>query len=401
MAIGGQCDPKFQRVRDEFERSFAERDELGASVCVIVDGEAVVDLWGGIADLATGRAWEADTVQVICSSTKGAAALCGNMVMDRGQLDPDRPVADYWPEFAKNGKAAIPVRQVFNHQSGVFHWGPALADGGVCDWGLVVQALEDTAPFWAPGTRQGYHAFSLGYLVGELIRRVDGRSIGSFFREEVAEPLGLDFWIGLPEEVEPRVATSELFDLRTLPPAFVEQMADPASLVGHLFLNDGGWIRDVDRRDFHAAELPAAGGITNGRGLAGMYAPLALDGSHRDVRLVSPAAVARMRSAQSVSEVDAVVGGRTSYTMGFSKSWPNRDLGPGSSMIIGEDAFGTPGLGGQMGFADPSHRLAFGFTTNRHGFGTGLNERGQSLIDATYQVLGSPTSEPGFWVRPT
>jgi CubicO group peptidase (beta-lactamase class C family) len=399
MTIGGHCHPKFERVREEFERNFAERDELGASVCVIVDGEAVVDLWGGIADQVSGRSWDSDTVQVICSSTKGATALCGNMLIDRGQLDPDRPVADYWPQFAKNGKETIPVRQVFNHQSGVFHWAPTLPDGGVCDWNLVVQALEDTAPFWSPGTRQGYHGLSLGYLVGELVRRIDGRSIGTFFRDEVAEPLGLDFWIGLPGEIEPRVASTVVVDLATVS-GLIKDIGDRAPLAGHLFGNDGGWMSSVDRPAFHAAELPAAGGITNGRGLASMYAPLSRDGSQGDVRLVSSAALGRMRTAQSVSDVDAVVGARTSYTMGFSKSWHNPGLEAGPSVIIGEDAFGAPGMGGQMGFADPSYQLAFGYTANRHGFGTGLNARGQSLIDATYQVLGSPTCEPGFWVRP-
>jgi CubicO group peptidase (beta-lactamase class C family) len=399
VTIGGHCDPRFERAREEFERNFAERGELGASVCVTIDGEAVVDLWGGVADHVSGRLWDADTVQVICSSTKGATALCGNMLIDRGQLDPNQPVAHYWPEFAKSGKETILVAQVFNHQSGVFHWTPTLPDGGVCDWNLVVQAIEDTTPFWTPGTRQGYHAFSLGYLVGELVRRIDGRSIGTFFREEVAEPLGLDFWIGLPVEIEPRVATTVLFDFSTVS-GRVKQMVEGAPLFAHLFGNHGGWMRGVDKPAFHAAELPAAGGITNGRSLAGMYAPLACGGSDGGVRLVSPVAVARMRTTQSACDVDAVLGVRTSYTMGFSKSWNNPAIESGSSVIIGEDAFGAPGMGGQMGFADPSLRLAFGYTANRHGFGTGLNARGQSLIDATYQVLGSPTCEPGFWVRP-
>jgi CubicO group peptidase (beta-lactamase class C family) len=263
---------------------------------------------------------------------------------------------------------------------------------------LVIHALEDTEPFWTPGTRQGYHGFTIGYLVGELVRRITGRSIGTFFADEVAGPLGLDFWIGLPSEYESRVATTVPFDLTTattLPPDFLAQMANPDSIAAKFFVNGGGWLTNIDRRDMHAAELPAAGGITNGRGLAGMYAVLATGG----VPLVSAGAVSRMRVAQSVSDWDAVIGARTSYTMGFSKSWPNRDLGVGKSVIIGEDAFGTPGLGGQMGFADPAYRLAFGYTMNRHGIGTGLNERGQSLIDATYRILGSPTSEPGYWVR--
>ena len=222
MGVQGSCEAGFEQVREEFERNFAERGELGASVCVVVDGNVVVDLWGGIADEASGRPWERDTLNVICSCTKGATALCGNVLIDRNQLDPDRPVADYWPEFAKNGKQSIPVRQVFNHQSGVAHWQPQLPDGGVCDWESVIHALEDTTPFWPPGTRQGYHGFSIGYLVGELVRRVTGRSVGTFFHDEVAQPLGLDFWIGLPEEIEPRVATTVEFDFATattLPPA--------------------------------------------------------------------------------------------------------------------------------------------------------------------------------------
>lgn len=400
MAIEGTCAPRFNRVLEEFERNFAERDELGASVCVMVDGEMVVDLWGGVADTASGKPWDRDTVQVICSATKGATALCGNMLIDRGQLNPDKPVAEYWPEFAKHGKDQILVRQIFSHQSGVYHWEEQLPDGAVCEWSRVVQALEDTAPFWAPGTRQGYHCFALGYLVGELVRRIDGRSLGTFFADEVAQPMGVDFWIGLPSDLEPRVATTELVELSKMSPHVAKHVANRKSFVGQLFSNDGGWIRGVDRPEFHAAELPAAGGITNGRGLASMYASLAGDGSH-GVQLVSPTSLARMRTAQSASDVDIVVGARTSYTMGFSKSWSNPALGDGYSVILGEDAFGTPGMGGQIGFADPSCRMAFGYTTIRHGFGTGLNARSQSLIDATYQILGSPTCEPGFWVRPS
>ncbi len=449
------CDPRFERVREEFERNLAERDELGASVCVIVDGETVIDLWGGVADAETGSAWERDTMNVIMSCSKGVTALCGHILIDQGQLDLDRPVAHYWPEFAQGGKAGVLVRHVFSHQSGVAHVRDVVPIGGFNDWALMVRLIEDTPPFWEPGTRTGYHAVTIGWLIGELVRRVTGISIGAFFRQQVGEPLGLDCWIGLPEEHEHRVARTEWFDmaaamgihprayaaltdpttrahraitaalrsrrirsllagvmqrqLRALeardpdavafPPRFVLDLLNPSSAAFKLMSNMGGFLVVGDDRAAHAAELPAMGAIANARGLAGMYAPLSLGGEHRGVRVVSDSAIARMRYPQSSTDVDACLGLRTCYTLGFSKSWPNP--GAGNGVFIGEEAFGTPGLGGQIGFADPSYRLAFAYTMNRHGAGTGLNERGQSLIDATYRSLGSPGREPGFWRRPT
>ena len=206
MNDAGTCDPRFAAVRDEFERNFAERGEVGASVCVTLDGATVVDLWGGHADPTTGRAWEPDTIGVIWSCTKGATALCAHMLVTRGALDLDAPVASYWPEFAKNGKSAITVRMLLAHQAGLAAFSEPIADNGYRDWDLIVQRLEDQEPLWAPGTRHGYHALTFGHLVGEVVRRADGRSLGTFFRDEVAEPLGVDLWIGLPEAHEARVA---------------------------------------------------------------------------------------------------------------------------------------------------------------------------------------------------
>lgn len=177
--VQGTCDLRFERIREEFERNFAERGELGASVCVYVDGEPVVDLWGGIADPSTGRAWDRDTMHVIMSATKGASALCAHMLIDRGQLDLDTPIARYWPEFCRHGKDSITVRQVLNHQSGVCHVSPLVAEGGFFDWELMMRLTEDSEPFW----------------------------------DEIAQPLDLDFWIGLPEQHEARVAPSQAWDL--------------------------------------------------------------------------------------------------------------------------------------------------------------------------------------------
>lgn len=446
--MNGSCDPRFERVREEFERNFAQRGELGASVCVMVDGEPVVDLWDGVADHRTGRPWQSDTMNVVMSCSKGLTALCGNMLIDRGELDPDAPAARYWPEFAQAGKSEIPVRMLFNHQSGVSHVAQRVPPAGFNDYDLMVGLVERTPPFWEPGTRAGYHSLTMGWLVGELVRRVSGRTVGTFFREEVAEPLGLDdVWIGLPQEHEHRVARTIPFEAAVPElPQFAQTLLDPTRrpfrvlsqaaaaspalqrrisrvLSSHvdaadlppnlmagltrldpvlfaLLGNMGDWLPDhFDTRAAHAAEIPAAGAVANARGLAGAYAPLSLDGALDGVRLVSEPGIARMRHPQSVQEIDAVLGIRTSYTMGFSKSWPNPRV-PDSSVIIGEDAFGTPGMGGQMGFADPSYRLAFGYTMTKHGVGTALNQRGQSLIDATYEALGSPGRGLGFWARP-
>ncbi|WP_330231489.1 beta-lactamase family protein [Nocardia sp. NBC_00508] len=399
MAVHGHCDPAFARVRDEFERNFAERGELGASVCVFLDGEPVVDLWGGVADPETGREWQDDTVHLIMSCSKGLTALCGHLLIDRGQLDVDLPVAHYWPEFARNGKGDIPVRQVFTHQSGVAHVDGRVPRGGFTDWELMISLIEETTPLWEPGTRVGYHGMTFGWLIGELVRRITDRSIGRFFRDEIGEPLGVDCWIGLPAEHESRVAPSIPGGGATvdLPPRILAALSNPESPMVKAISNMGSWPSEWDTRAAHAAEIPAGGAISNARGLAGVYAPLALGGRINGVRVISEAAIPRMRYPQAWTDVDAVSCLRTCYTLGFAKSWPN---GVGNSVIIGEDAFGTPGLGGQIGFADPSCRLSFAYTVNRHSAGTGLGSSGQALVDAVYRTVGSPTNAPGFWVRP-
>jgi CubicO group peptidase (beta-lactamase class C family) len=233
------------------------------------------------------------------------------------------------------------------------------------------------------------------------VRRVDGRSIGRFLAEEVSGPLGLDLWMGIPPEVEPRVATSVPYDISQAPPEYLAQLTDPAMPIAQVFGNTGGWIGGWDHPDIHAAEVPAMGAITNARGLCGVYTPLSVGGEHGGVRLAGPETLAGMRTTQSATDRDHVLGCRTTYTMGLSKSWvaPMPDGSPGG-VCIGEDAFGTPGFGGQIGFADPGCGLAFAYTMNRHGAGTALNERGQSLIDVAYRLLGSPGRAGGAWLRP-
>lgn len=396
--VEGSCDQRFELVRQEFERNFREREEVGASVCVTVEGRTVVDLWGGVAVPATQRPWERDTITHVWSNTKGATALCLHLLIDRGEVALDAPVGRYWPEFAAAGKEEVTVRMLLGHQAGVPAVRAPLPAGAMYDWELMTSALAAEAPFWEPGTRNGYHALTFGFLVGEVVRRVSGRSLGAFFREEVAGPLGLDLWIGLPESEEARVAPviPPAPDPATFGPFERLAFGDPASVPGLIFANTGGYMLpgECDTRAAHAAEMGAVGGITNGRGLAGMYAPLASGGGP----LVGEDGVARMGAVASATGVDAVLLAPTRFALGFVKSMDNRHLPlVNASVILSETAFGHTGMGGSIGFCDPVPRMSFGYAMSAMGSGLGLNDRGQSLVDAAYRSLGYRGTESGRW----
>jgi CubicO group peptidase (beta-lactamase class C family) len=407
MTVNGTCDPTFETVRTEFERNLADRGEVGASVCVTIDGVTVVDLWGGVADPATGRPWDRDTIGVVWSCTKGAAALCVHMLVSEGEIDIDRRVTDHWPEFGKNGKDEVTVRQLLSHQAGLAALRDPIPDGGMCDWELVVDALARQEPLWEPGTRNGYHALTYGHLAGELVRRVTGRSVGRFFADEVAEPLGLDFWIGLPEQHEGRVAPTIPADP---PPADADvplfyqlAMTDPTSIPGMVMMNSGGLMFPgaIDSRDVHAAEIPAANGIANGRALAGMYRPLALGGEADGRRFVDPATLASMGRVEVATSCDATILAPTRFGLGFMKPVDNLARGGvENSVLLSEEAFGHCGAGGSVGFADPGARMSFGYTMNKQGPGLGMNARGQALVDAVYEALGyQQPAGGGIWFR--
>jgi CubicO group peptidase (beta-lactamase class C family) len=405
MTVQGSCDGRFRAVREEFERNFTERGEVGTSVCVLVEGEPVVDLWGGLADRRPDRPWERDTIGLVWSSTKGAVAVCAHVLSSRGLLDLDAPVARYWPEFARAGKEEIPVRLLLNHQAGLLAVRRPLRPGGLYDWDYMVECLAAEPPFWPPGTRQGYHAVTFGHLVGEVVRRVSGRDLGRFFREEVAGPLGLDFHLGLPEADEPRVAPTIRPDLPPegeVPSRFLTAAGDDPDGVQALIVHNTGRApgrREYDSPEAHRAVLPSQGGLTNARGLAGLYAPFALGGSWKGVRLVDEATLAGMQAVSSALAVDAVLLIGLRFSLGFMKSSDNRHAPPGArdSLILAEEAFGHAGMGGSLGFADPRARLAFGYTMNKQGRGVLLNERGQALVDATYRALGYRSDRTGRW----
>ena len=256
----------------------------------------------------------------------------------------------------------------------------------------MTDALAREAPFWEPGTRNGYHALSMGWLLGELVRRVSGKSLGTFFRDEVAAPLGLDFWIGLPEEHEPRVARMIAAEL-DLEDVLFKTMMDPTSLGFLAIVNCGGYMStepQYDSRAAHAAEIGAAGGVSNARGLAGMYAPLANGGAGGTLELVNAETLAGMSAVSSATGRDAVLVIPTRFSLGYMKSMDNRrqPKGAQSSAIFPESAFGHVGAGGSLGLADPGCGMSFGYTMNKMGPGILLTDRGQSLLDACYAALG-------------
>jgi CubicO group peptidase (beta-lactamase class C family) len=407
MTVHGTCEPRFTAVRDEFERNFAERGEVGASVCVTVDGEPVVDVWGGSADPGAGRPWERDTIGLVWSCTKGATALCAHLLSSRGELDLEAPVTDVWPEFGKNGKHGLPVRLLLNHQIGLAALRDPVPDGAMCDWDLVVDALADQEPLWVPGTRHGYHAITFGHLVGEVVRRTTGRSLGTVFREEIAEPLGLDFWIGLPEEHHSRVAptlAAEPDPEAPLPSFYQAALTDPSSIAAMILMHSGGVLfpGGGDTPAVYTAEIPGINGVTNARGLAGMYRPLALGGAYDGHRLVDEAALVAMGAVSSAAGVDATMLVPTRFTLGFMKSMDNRrgPVGDRDSVLLSEEAFGHMGMGGSLGFADPGARMSFGYSMNRQGTGTAIDARGQSLVDAVYSSLGYRRApDGGVWFR--
>ena len=403
MTVEGTCDSKFAALREEFERNFTERGEVGASVCVMVDGERVVDLWGGMADPETGRDWDEDTVCTVWSCTKGAAALCAHLLVDRGQLDLDAPVITYWPEYGQAGKEATTVRMLLCHQGGVAHVRPLLGPGAACDWDHMVRVIEEEAPFWEPGTRHGYHGLTFGWLVGELVRRIDGRSLGRYFADEVADPLGIDFWIGTPASEHHRIAPNRPAPMpdpsAPVSAFYTAAMTDPTSLPALMMLNNGGFVADPNHPEYWEAEIPAANGVSNGRGLAGMYNPLSLGGATDSVKLVGPDSIARMVAVASAVELDANLLLATRFSLGFMKSIVHRAAVDVEDVAVMSDAaFGHAGMGGALGFADPSTRMSFGYAMNQQGSNLLLNDRGQSLVDAVYRALGFRSRAAGVWV---
>jgi CubicO group peptidase (beta-lactamase class C family) len=402
--VHGYCDERFAEVAEEFRRNFSERGELGASVSVAVDGETMVDLWGGWTDPDRRVPWEEDTLCLVMSCTKGATALCAHMLAVLGELDFDAPVSTYWPEFAANGKEGVLVRHVLSHQAGLPALRAPLEPGAFYDWDHMVELLAAEAPFWPPGSTYGYHGLTFGFLVGEIVRRVSGRDLGTFFSEEVAGPLEIDFQIGLPESERDRLT-------RLNPPAppapgepvsrYMELvMTDPASVQALMMINTGGYLvpGEWDSPAALSAVLPATGGVANARALAGMYRGIVSERRIGRVAL-APEDIARMGAVQSATIEDAVLLAPGRWTLGFHKGTVTpRGVEPPARVVLSEEAFGHTGHGGSIGFADPPAGLSFGYVMNQMDPDLGLSNTGQSLVDATYRALGYRPGH-GAWVR--
>lgn len=390
-AVQGLCDPAFEELSDIFVKNFREREEIGASVCVIVGGHTVVDLWGGRVS-ADGAPWEADTVSAVYSCTKGATALCAHILAARGLLDLNAPIARYWPEFADAGKESATVSMALDHTLGLPHLRTVVKPGGYYDYGYMVELLAREAPFWTPGTRSGYHGHSFGWIIGEIIRRTAGKRLRDFFRDEVALPLALDFSIGCERDTVRRVAPI----VRPEPnmgSRFIQAIqSDPPLPARYMMTNTGQY--DANSAEFLAAEIGALNGITNARGLAGMY-----DGMLRR-KIVSPDSFERMGRVSSATHHDATLLVPSRFSLGFMKSMDNSAIGNGSeaSLVMSEPAFGHAGAGGSLGFVDDGPGLAFGYTMNRLGGDVLMNSRGQDLVDATYRALGYFSRASGTWI---
>ena len=374
----GTVAPGWEPVAEEFRRCFTDRNDLGAAVAVYHDGQSVVDMWGGVADSRTDRPWERDTTVVVFSTTKGATAICAHMLAERGELDLDAPVVSYWPEFAEGGKESVPVRWLLTHQVGLPAVDRDLAYGDLLAHTPVVEALAAQAPLWEPGTAHAYHAVTYGHLVGEVIRRVTGRTVGAWFRDEIAAPLGLRAWIGVPEEADVDLAFVERQSEQLLPEAFphmvdfFELFARSIHLGGALPLAlITGQPGDFNDRRTLAIELAGSNMVADARSLARMYAATLsnVDG----LRLLSDATVQRAAEIQTAE----------SHYFGWPDALPNfMDFALGFQKVPDlPSAFGHGGAGGSLAFADPERGLAFAYVMNRMD-ATAPDERSASLARA-------------------
>ena len=368
--IRGTTADGFEEIQEIFENNFAEHGDVGAGFTLYVDGQEVVNLTGGVSDV-NGTPYDENTLQLVFSSTKGATAMCAHLLVERGDLDLDAPVSKYWPDFAAHGKDAVPVSWLLSHQSGVIDTTAKLSLEEALHWPTVTAALADSIPHWEPGTQHGYHAITYGWLVGEVVRRVSGKSLGTFFADEFAEPLGLDFWIGLPDEHQARVApvipmgatidgsgSGSDGDSPSNLGELLEAFLGPDNLAGKALTAPGGAFSDEQAWNdprVRAAEIPGANAVTNAASLARLYAASVseVDG----FRSLSPETVNRAIVPQ-VEGPDSVLIFPIPFALGFMT---HSEMSP----FIGGRSFGHYGAGGSVGFADPDRGIAGGFVMNQ------------------------------------
>ena len=391
--VHGTVAPGFERVREEFARNLRERGELGAACAAYVGGEKVVDLWGGVRDARSGAPWQEDTVVVLFSTSKGLAAMTLALAHARGLLDYDERVATYWPEFAAAGKEDVTVRQLIGHEAGLPIVDEPLNPEILRDFDRLGTALARQRPIWAPGARHGYHGVSLGWFEGELMRRVDpqGRSLGRVFAEDIAAPLGVDVFFGVPDDFddERRLARIErsspvkaLTRLHHLPPRMAVAMANPRSISARTFANPRFRTpASVDRREYRTLEFPAGGGVGGARDVARAYAAFAAREPELGLTTDTLEQLKRFPLPPSEGWDDVVLKVPTAFSLGFARPFGPFRFGSGPS------AFGHPGAGGSFAFADPEREVAFAYVMNRMDFYLNDDPREKALRDAVYACL--------------
>ncbi|MFZ5722450.1 MAG: serine hydrolase domain-containing protein [Pseudomonadota bacterium] len=384
--IEGRCLPRYAPLKDALLANFREAGELGAALAVYLDGEPVVDLWAGSIDNRHSAPWREDTLVNVFSTTKGMVSAMALRLVAEGKLSLARPVADYWPEFAQNGKGGIPVQWLLTHRAGLPAVRALLPDAALYDWEAMCAALAAETPWWPPGTRHGYHPITFGWLVGEVIRRVSGMRVGEFWQQAFAQPLGLDFFIGVPVAEQARIARvskplAEPGNLEVL--GFMQKMmADPQGITARAFANPLSITTGTNTPEWRSAEIPAANGHGTARAVARFYAALAGGGTLDGVEVL-PRDILKYCSEEQSAGSDAVLGIDTRFSCGWmlSQNRPNTAFGPGRR------SFGHPGAGGSVGLADPDRRIGFGYVMNRMGAHILLDPRATRLIDTLYRCL--------------
>jgi len=394
--IRGSVAPGFEEVLSEFRENFTSRGEVGAACAIYCRGEKVVDLWGGWRDPRRRSPWREDTLILVFSATKGMAALALAVAHSRGLLEYDAPVASYWPEFAAGGKEAVTVRQLLAHQAGLCAVRERLDAATLADLDALAAILARQTPAWPPGARHGYHGLTIGWYEGELIRRVDParRSLGRFFREEIAHPLGLEIHIGAPPDLpEGRLASIQGFSpLRALfasqlPAPFLRALLNPFSLTHRALLNPRFRSPSaLGRPPYRSVEIPAGNGIARVRSVAAAYGAFAAGGRALGVNAGTLAALAESPSPPREGNVDSILGVPTCYSLGFLKPFADFRFGSGGS------SYGFPGMGGAMGFADPERQVGYAYAPSRSGLYLWDDPREKALRDAFYRCLSAGDS---------
>jgi len=371
--ILGLCPPRFAPVRQAFEANFADGAELGARFCVVEDGEVLIDLIGGHADRGRTRLFDASTLTPVYSTTKAVTALMIARLIGEGRLSYQTRIAEIWPEFGEAGKEAITVEEALSHQAGLAGFVEPMDPALWFDWDAICARLAAMRPLWPPGTASGYHPITIGYIAGEIFRRVDGRTIGQALREDIAEPLGLDLWIGLPDEEHPRAAQMQQ------PSGFAEFGA-PSPIKTAAFLTKWSAPGGRSSADWRRAEIPSANGHATAEALGRFAGALACDGWIGDAQVLT-AGMAEAAAAERIYGPDLVLPYTMSWGAGFMRNPPNHMYGPS------ETAFGHSGRGGSCAFADPERRLSGSYVMNRQSADLLMDPRSRRLIDALYEAL--------------